>query len=303
MGKVDLKGKIFGGLEVVGEAEPKKMPSGQTATCWQCRCLKCGSVRTYFATSLKRDLKDCGCSRNKPIEVGRTYGNITILSAEEKKDRRTAQFRCRCERCGTVFVDTAQGIYLHQDGGCVECRKERKWEAKLCDLKQKYVGKEYGSLEILDISLRNTRKGRYTVRTAFALCRCVCGTEKEIPLDRILDGAALTCGHDTRKNLGIGHDLAAKAAVGGTSVLCIMPGRKLNKNSSTGRTGVCELKDGKYRAYINFQRRQYNLGVYDDLESAVKARKSAEQEIFGDFLSWYAQTFPEIWERIRRKES
>lgn len=67
-------------------------------------------------------------------------------------------------------------------------------------------------------------------------------------------------------------------------------------------TGVSYYaKYGKYRAYINFQRKQYYLGLYEKIDDALKARKSAEENIYGNFLKWYQDTYPEEWKRIKMK--
>ena len=57
----------------------------------------------------------------------------------------------------------------------------------------------------------------------------------------------------------------------------------------------------KYRAYINFQHKQYHLGSYEKLEDAIRARKVAEEKIYGTFLNWYAETYPENWGKLNKK--
>ena len=53
-------------------------------------------------------------------------------------------------------------------------------------------------------------------------------------------------------------------------------------NNTSGRTGVSFKKElGKYRAYITVDRKQINLGVFDEFEDAVTARESAEIEYYG----------------------
>ncbi|MEY8396201.1 hypothetical protein AALB64_15525 [Lachnospiraceae bacterium 45-P1] len=59
----------------------------------------------------------------------------------------------------------------------------------------------------------------------------------------------------------------------------------------------------KYRAYINFQRKQYSLGLFSRIEDAVAARKEAERQIYGDFLRWYEEAYPENWERLKQRGS
>lgn len=62
MGKlVDLTGKRFGKLLVIGRAENKIQPSGQVKTAWRCIC-DCGNECIVSAYSLKADKsKSCGC--------------------------------------------------------------------------------------------------------------------------------------------------------------------------------------------------------------------------------------------------
>lgn len=53
-------------------------------------------------------------------------------------------------------------------------------------------------------------------------------------------------------------------------------------NNTTGKTGVSLAQDGiKYRAYINVNRKQIHLGVYDSFGAAVEARKKGEIKYYG----------------------
>jgi predicted MarR family transcription regulator len=59
---------------------------------------------------------------------------------------------------------------------------------------------------------------------------------------------------------------------------------KISKNNTSSVTGVNYRKDrNKWRAYIMFNRKQINLGFYDNFYDAVKARKEAEIKYFGEF--------------------
>lgn len=50
----------------------------------------------------------------------------------------------------------------------------------------------------------------------------------------------------------------------------------IRDDNNTGYKGVCPHHSGKYRAYINRGGVRKNLGLYDDIEDAAKARKYAE---------------------------
>ena len=61
--------------------------------------------------------------------------------------------------------------------------------------------------------------------------------------------------------------------------------RTVQSSNLSGVRGVyLDSKTGKYRARLKFQGKQYNLGSYERLEDAVKARRTGEEEIFDAFL-------------------
>lgn len=61
---------------------------------------------------------------------------------------------------------------------------------------------------------------------------------------------------------------------------------KLQKNSTTGYRGVSwHKKAGKWRAYINVNRKQYHLGLYDDINDAIDAYNKASIEKHGEYAN------------------
>lgn len=62
-------------------------------------------------------------------------------------------------------------------------------------------------------------------------------------------------------------------------------------NSNTGFLGVHKVKQsGKFRAYIIVDRKQINLGDFENLEDAVAARKKAEKKYFKEWSYDSSQT-------------
>ena len=52
---------------------------------------------------------------------------------------------------------------------------------------------------------------------------------------------------------------------------------KLHKGNTSGHKGVIWLKERKkYRAHIGYKGKQIHLGHFDNIDDAIKARKSAE---------------------------
>ena len=120
-------------------------------------------------------------------------------------------------------------------------------------------------------------------------------------MTRLKNGIIKECRHCGRKNLKKGREITKDASKEGTNVFAIQ-NRALNKNSTTGVNGVTfRQRENKYYAYINFKRKQYSLGLYENIEDAAAARKKAEERIYGEFLEWYAETYPEQWAKIKSK--
>ena len=59
----------------------------------------------------------------------------------------------------------------------------------------------------------------------------------------------------------------------------------LSKNNTSGVNGVSQMKDGRYRAYINFNHKQIPLGCYDTLQEAKDARHQASIKLYGEFAN------------------
>lgn len=234
--------------------------------------------------------------KQERIVIGKTYKNIMVLSLAED-GKRPKRYNCRCIRCGKIFTQNGQEIYKNQSGGCPKCREKDMKEQRIREA-EKYIGAVFGELEVIGIDGIRQYCGS---RKIFVSCRCSCQNIVDIPLYRLKSGQAKTCGHDQSKNLRLGKKITECSHSMGTLVSAIDGRRATNKNSQTGITGVSRMPGGKYRAYINFRRKQYHLGCYADLEDAKKARKIAEKKIYGGFLEWYAATYPEQWEKIKKK--
>lgn len=59
----------------------------------------------------------------------------------------------------------------------------------------------------------------------------------------------------------------------------------VQKNNTSGYTGVYyDKQDGMWRAVINFQKKRTDLGRFQRIDDAIKARKDAEDRLFNRFL-------------------
>lgn len=288
MKKIEILGKTIGKIYV-------KECLGGNPVNYLCVC-PCGD--TFIATSqrIRTGNTDCGCGivsgiHNKPFKVGDTYHGSKILNVSKKYGDQTCYiFLCKCgkesERTHAEFI---------KKPSCSTCTKSKSDLERDKKIEEQFVGKKINGIEILRLSGRDKKSILYVD----AICP-ICGKEFTTVLSRIKKGID-SCSECARTNLKEGHEISKDACVEGTNVLSIKPDRALNKNSTTGQKGVSRNGDGRYRAYINFKRKQYHLGVYNTLKDAAEARKIAEKNIHGKFLEWYAEKYPEQWERINRK--
>lgn len=115
-------------------------------------------------------------------------------------------------------------------------------------------------------------------------CRCDCGNEVDVPYNSLMYSNTIrSCGCRKREHeQQLGNFLKR---VDGTSV-DMLKSKKVPKNNTTGVKGVYFIK-GKYVAKIVFQKKQYVLGSFDDLESAAAARKEAETQLNDTVVAYY----------------
>lgn len=247
---------------------------------------------------------DLHTPEGRTVREGNIYGNIEVESLHSHNPKtRYYKYNCNCKNCGHTFIDSSQRIMRYvRENSCPECSKRKKQVERGREA-EKHIGEHYGELEIIGYAglMRASKKQTYS--TPYMSCKChKCGSLTEIPLARLTSGQANECVHCVRKYLDKGREWAKEYAQGGSSILNVIE-RGINKNNSSGYKGVSWHKESqKWRAYITFQRKQYNLGFYEKLEDAISARRSGEKEIFDNFIEWYKESFPTYWERLYKKK-
>ena len=117
------------------------------------------------------------------------------------------------------------------------------------------------------------------VKTAW-VCRCDCGREIIVRTKSLRSGHTKSCGCTG----GPQRARQALTYVDGTCVE-VLKSKKIRKNNTRGVPGVTWIRrDRLWRATIFFKGKDYYLGSYHRLEDAVKARKRAEEDLYGNFL-------------------
>lgn len=204
------------------------------------------------------------------IKIGNKYGYWTVIGQEDGLPEHRYKALCRCV-CGTVRWISRSRL--------------RRGKAKSCGCKNH---------PLVDYGIHPGDKvGYWTIleqHPEYFLCRCICGTERKVATASLLKGVSLSCGcqrvrgreDEVKAAMQKGSDIRDKLSESKLAPKYAGFGRQQNRNSTTGATGVAKTRIGNYRAYITVNRKQIHLGVFDDIEDAIAARKEAEQRYFAD---------------------
>lgn len=210
--------------------------------------------------------------------TGQRFGKLTVLSPTEKRmDNGSVVWLCQCD-CGKLTEVSARRLVRGKVRSC----------GCLSDPPPKdYIGKRFGRLTVIEYLGRRRKVTEHSAATVTDWrCRCDCGREVTVSQQELQNGDTKSCGCLQKE-----HVREALKLVDGTSVTILEHNKKPRVNNSSGCIGVAwDKRVQKWVAYINFKKKRYYLGRFRDKADAVKVRKVAE-EMHGDFLEWYYQTY------------
>lgn len=213
--------------------------------------------------------------------TGRRYGKLLVRERAESGTNGAQRWKCVCD-CGGECVVLASSLRSGKRTSCGCDSKKGKYAVK------DVTGQKFKMLTALYPTKGRSRNGSIVWR-----CRCDCGNEIDIPLDRLKYSDVISCGCMRQK---CGREIPEKLThVAGTSIDAIRSG-KVRSDNKTGVKGVI-VKRGKYCATITFQGRRYYLGSYATLEGAAQVRKEAEALLHGTVVDFY-----ERWKRKADEE-
>lgn len=264
----------LGSLTVASDTGERK--NGYTV--WQCVCDCGGAIKLDTRTLQRGTIRDCGCvTKVKPGQRDLTGGRFGKLVALEPTEERSSMgatiWKCRCD-CGNVtfspLTQLTQGY--KKSCGCLG-------NPPIKD----YTGMRFGHLTV------NAYFGKIDGMHRWE-CQCDCGKTTVVGQTLLQSGKTKSCGCLQSKIV-----TENMKFIDGTSVTMLEnTGRRLVSNNSSGYNGVyLNRKTQKWAAQIGFKGKTYYLGSYHKIEDAVKARKKAENRIYGEFLEWYYETHPE----------
>lgn len=189
---IDLIGMKFGRLTVI-----KRVENRGSQTYWLCRC-ECGIEKEIQGGKLKNGtIMSCGClaremsskrrKENVTDLIGQKFGRLTVIKrAKNRGNQGQIKWLCQCE-CGVE--KEIMGCSL-KSGDTISCGCYNR--EKVAEQSKKNVvdltGQKFGRWTVIK------RTGVDDYRQAMWLCRCECGTEKEVVGSSLRNGESKSCG-------------------------------------------------------------------------------------------------------------
>ena len=264
---------------------------------WRCEC-ECGGEKEVPAAYLRNGhTRSCGClnkEREERLDItGQRWGHLTALRLVRYEDiegtgKRRAVWLFRCD-CGTEKEIHATQVKHSGTRSCGCLANEHISNLRKGDI----TGQVFGRLA----AIRPTDKRDWSGSILWELS-CECGNKVYKTINTLKSGKVLSCGclyNQTRSDtVKYRRDL-----IEGTSISNIVVSKRLRSNNTSGHTGVWhDKKRDRWHAYINFKGKHYNLGTHLTFQSAVNARKAAEERLHDPVIKEYIGVLTEK----RRKE-
>lgn len=148
--------------------------------------------------------------------------------------------------------------------------------------KENLIGRRFGKLEVIGRSDKRGSRGERTV--PLWECRCECGNITYKATDTLTNSELSMCNECVGK-YARSKQREKAGYVDGTQLSRIKSDKLISSNTSGCRGVYFDKCSGKWRARLKFKGKLMNFGSHANFEDAVKARKAAEQEYYGEFLN------------------
>ena len=277
---MDLTGRRFGNLLVL-----EKAGSYQGENFWKCQC-DCGN-ELYALEGRLRDetVSHCGCrnKRQRHIDItGQRFERLVAIKHMFDNHRKQSCWLFQCD-CGNQKILTYNQVKWGGVKSCGCLHREMTQRINLTDI----TGKRFDRL----VAVRPTEK-RLGSGSIVWECKCDCGNTAYYSVNQLNYGNIHSCGCLYKETRGEGVKNRTDL-VDNTSVTALVTSKRLRADNTSGVTGIYfDKRNGKWGAYISYQRKRYYLGQYEKKEDAVKARQRAEQEFHDPLIEEHWDELP-----------
>ena len=224
---------------------------------------------------------------HRKIQMGEQYGRLTPFEdlgvKQISASKRARVYLCKCICGNTVEVPGPQlGKQIKSCGRLQRDVRERDIPA----------GTVFGRLTVL-----RRAESKKEGKGYWYLCRCSCekNTECIVRGSNLRSGETRSCGclHDEHF-AEVSLPKAHKTNFVENTNLGKIRQTRLGRNNTSGVCGVSWHRGrNMWCARITFQKKDYSLGYFHNIEDAAIARRQAEKNLFGEFLTWYYEQYPD----------
>ena len=211
---------------------------------------------------------------------------LTVIERADNYKDGSKRWKCKCD-CGNETITRASALRrgVSQSCGCRNHTPEMSRANGKIAIKD-LAGKKFGRLTVIKDS--ETRKGSYVLW----LCKCDCGKECKVKSGSLINGSVKSCGcleYEAQINATkLGREKLRMLDYKGTNMSHLND--TINENNTSGARGISWSKAAKkWQAGITLKQKHYYLGIYDNINDAIKARQIAEEELFQPIIEEYNQ--------------
>ena len=316
MSKVkDITGQQFGDF-IIDSFDPTK---GKYKYYWNCHCVKCGYKKSVEGSSIKSgNSTRCICDKSfgrredlgyeKDIS-GKVYGSLTVLGYCDTKSTHS-RWLCKCN-CGNEEVFSISQLKRRKNLMCSQCVEKYK------DIRNVISEENLDSngIPINIVQSTQRKQNKYEIQDDEAIINdkiivdskfldylksfdryisidsrgyayfSYCG--QDVYLHRLLTNTALF--FDTRdKDIEIIDHINRNRCDNRIENLRMIKKSEnpvncsVYSNNKSGHKGISWLERlRKWQVNIQYKNKNHYIGVFENIDDAILARKQAEQDVFG----------------------
>ena len=131
-----------------------------------------------------------GSGRGMSVSPGDRFGKLIIKSLFREKcgSQTITKAICVCD-CGVEKIYSLSNVKSGKSVSC-GCSKDQPYNKGVYSV---YVGQQFDRLTVLSLFSENN--------ISFALCKCICGTEKRVAVSNLKKGNTVSCGCKNRERM------------------------------------------------------------------------------------------------------
>lgn len=273
----DITGERFGKLVAKDSLQVTK----ERSVLWRCLC-DCGNETNLTVSQLGGGgFQSCGCMQHQgnPLDLkDKVFGRLTAVEPIGKNNAGQYIWKCLCS-CGAEHSTTGTSLVEGHTRSCGCLAREVCGKSSI---KHGFANTpEYGAWKNAVSRCTDTENPAYKDYGGRGITVCDRWMEPSPSgILNFIEDMGL-CGGLTLDRIDVnGHYEPDNCRW--TDYYTQSYNTRVFKNNTSGRTGVSQMKDGRWQAYITNKCVREALGIFINFEDAVKAREDAEIRLHGE---------------------